>query len=344
MPNWRLCLLALALRPAPIAGMAWRGSAFLRHVRSPPTLAARGARARAHMAAGSAAITEDELIKRFVMQRSLQTVMFYMKTCRDGATAEWLERFLDLRGIDEYHGLDGLPNPWRETVESLLEQPPETIVLHSIPRNRAGSGNNPYLPPRVLTIDFDIVPQRIALRLLDCAGEVASEVQADLGRKDQENALIRKAYIAAQTDDEAAMRAGSYPTLAHEPEGTSKSAFRGGTYDLLKRLTTRQAVRRAIVALEKKPAAAGFLTRFFASNGTRFDGEHGYNVADDFLRALLSQMPAVSSSGAFIDPVGIADVILTEREAVAGRYREALATMPGDLQDLKRAFLEKGLR
>lgn len=287
---------------------------------------------------------DGEQIKRFVLQRSLQTVMFYMKTCRDTATADWLGRFLELPGLDEYHGLDGITTPWRETVAGLFAEPPTTITLQSIPRNRAGSGNNPYLPPKVLTMDFDISPQRIALRLLDCACEVARECESDLGRMSQENAQIRRESAAGQAGAaEALIRAGSFPTFSHESEGTSKSAFRGGTYDLLKRLATREAVLNTIGALDGRPGS-DWLARYYKANGAGFDGEQRYHVADEFLKALLAEMPSVSSAGALVDPRAVADAILDEREAAAERWRAQLAAVPADVQDLKREFLEKGLR
>ncbi|KAG8467863.1 hypothetical protein KFE25_006915 [Diacronema lutheri] len=299
---------------------------------------ARGARGTTRML--SALEDDGEQIKRFVLQRALQTVMFYMRTCRDTPTADWLERFLELPGLNEYHGLDGLREPWRMTVTRLFAEPPTSIVVQSIPRNRAGSGNNPYLPPKVLTMAFDIVPQRIALRVLDCTLEVAQECADDLGLMSQENDQIRRAYVAGSGS--ASIRASTYPTLAHEPEGTSKSAFRGGTYDLLKRLVTREAARGAIKALEPGPGAQ-WLARFYKANGAAFDGESRYHVGDDFLKALLAEMPAVSSGGV-VDPKAIADGILDQREAVAERLREQLASVPGDVQDIKRDFLEKGFR
>lgn len=314
----------------------------VQHAMQPPNVVPQRARPRAAAQMQASIVGDDERIKRFVLQRALQTIMFYMRTCRDTATADWLERFLELPGLDEYHGLDGLSKPWRETVTSLFAEPPTTIVVHSIPRNRAGSGNNPYLPPKVMTMDFDIVPQRIALRLLDCTAEIARECEGDLGRMSQENDQIRREYIVGK-EGEATIRAGSYPTLQHEAEGTSKSAFRGGTYDLLKRLATREAVFATVRALEPKPSAQ-WLARYYKAHGAGFDGEARYGVAEGFLKALLAEMPSVSSDGAMVDPKSVVDVILGEREAAAARWRQQLATVPADVQDLKREFLEKGLR
>ncbi|KAJ1634029.1 hypothetical protein T492DRAFT_976831 [Pavlovales sp. CCMP2436] len=194
-------------------------------------------------------------------------------------------------------------------------------------------------------MDFDIVPQRIALRLIDCATEVARECLEDLGRMRAENDQIRTTYLAAQSGGERELRAYSY-ALSHDPDGIAVSAFRGGTYDLLKRLATREAVRAALQRLDRdrQPKAVSWLARFHEFNGTRFDGEHGYNVADDFLRALLSQMPSVSSDGSFCDPSAIAEVVLSERERAASQWREQLATVPADMLELKRVYLSKGLR
>jgi hypothetical protein len=280
---------------------------------------------------------------RIATKRALQTVIFYMRTCRDSATANWLERFLDLNGIDEYHGLDGLRKPWRDVVTDLLDEPPTTIVLTSVPRNRSGSGNNPFLPPKVLTMDFEINPQRIALRLLECSAEVSRECLSDLGKMAQENEAIRRSY---QVRGNEKVRASTLPIVEIDVDsGDSKSAFRGGTYDLLKRLATREAVRATLAHYERErqAGAQAYLARFREAHGARLDGESAYNAHDDFLKALLAQMPSIGGAGP-VDPARIANALLDEREVAAARWVEVLATMPADLQDLKRDFLEKGLR
>lgn len=291
-------------------------------------------------------IDEDELIKRFVLQRSLQTLMFYLQTCRDTPTADWLERFLELPGIGQYHGLDGLAHPWRSYVHRLLEEPPTSITVESVARNRAGSKNNPYMKPKVLRMEFDIVPQRLAMRLLDCAADVAAEASSDLRRMSQENAEIRRAYDAIAAEGEDTRRKALYPTFAHEAEGTDKSAFRGGTYDLLKRLATREGVRRAMRALERDERSApsrAWLERFFRAHGSGFEGDGKYHVADEFLLEMLVQVPTVSLDGGMVDPCAVATAVLAEREAAAERWAVLLETVPEDHRELRSAFLERGL-
>lgn len=266
---------------------------------------------------------------------AIQTVLFYLEQCRDPPTAQWLERFCNLRGISRYHGTEGLSRPWRHVVDELLHEPPTTIVVESIARNRAGSKDNPFMPPKVLTMELDVVPRRLALRILDCARDVAAECGSDLGRMGQENAALMRILEDAAGQGIDRDKLTTYPTLAHEPEGTDKSAFRGGNYDLLLRLATKQALRESLASAAF--ADRRWLARFYRAHGAGFIGDSRYKVAETFLSAMLAAVPSVTSDGALIDPVALAVDIMARRASVAEFWAGELEDFGREVEQVKMA-------
>jgi len=290
------------------------------------------------------------VIKDFVLQRALQSLLFYLRTCHDEATALWLEEFLHVPGISNYQGFDALKRPWRAVVEHLLEAPPVTVSVRTMPKPRGGSPDNPHLAaPAGEYVDFVIEPTRIGMRLLDCLADVASEVQGDLRRMNQENWNVQKTYEDSRIFGAEAKKYGAevkkyiYPAVAHDPEGTSYSVFRGGTYDLLKRLATREGLRSALLALSTH-RSGDWLARFVRDHREACKkGPVPYGASEDFLLELLEQPPAVSKEGFLIDPDAICERVLVHREEHAARWSRLLEEMPEDIRKLRASHLDHGL-
>ena len=86
-------------------------------------------------------------IRNFLTQRAIQSFLFLLNSCRDGATVRWLEQKYEVRNLDSFHGtgafnLTKYPE-WDSILTDLLITPPDVIVV-STKAKRRGSKNNPY--------------------------------------------------------------------------------------------------------------------------------------------------------------------------------------------------------
>ena len=65
--------------------------------------------------------------KAFLTQRALQSFMFLMAECRDPHSGKWIEDFLGLQNLSQYHGtgafdIDRFPS-WELVLLEMMEQP-----------------------------------------------------------------------------------------------------------------------------------------------------------------------------------------------------------------------------
>ena len=65
--------------------------------------------------------------KAFLTQRSIQSFMFLMAECRDPHSGKWIEDFLGLQNLSQYHGtgafdIDRFPS-WELVLLEMMEQP-----------------------------------------------------------------------------------------------------------------------------------------------------------------------------------------------------------------------------
>lgn len=68
--------------------------------------------------------------KAFLTQRSIQSFMFLMAECRDPHSGKWIEDFLGLQNLSQYHGtgafdIDRFPS-WEMVLLEMMEQPKGT--------------------------------------------------------------------------------------------------------------------------------------------------------------------------------------------------------------------------
>lgn len=91
-------------------------------------------------------------IRNFLTQRSIQSFMDLLNSCRDPHTVRWLEDFGGWRNMVNYHGLGALNNTrfptWDTVLLELMEQPEDVLVVSAKRRGRGHGGwskNNPYL-------------------------------------------------------------------------------------------------------------------------------------------------------------------------------------------------------
>lgn len=299
------------------------------------------------------------LLNNFLTQRSLQTLIYYQQTNRDRVTASWLERFENHEGLARFHGTRGLKIAWDKYITRLMTADIEHIVV-SLKRRGNGLGgwskNNPYLPARYYNYTVDIFPRDLGERLLELRAALAEEWRRDLKdvrivQKSQD--LSRRAIAVNGTD--ADVKRLEMPSLegydAAIGAGDS-TAFRGGNFDLLVRLSAHQAVLRTLAALDGSgtPQArytSDFLHIFFDEHGKGFDGDAPYHVAEHFLAKLVDQPPRVlapqkrsEARPILLDPIGIAESIMSEQATIVALWRDLLLDIPADNALVRRQALE----
>lgn len=300
------------------------------------------------------------LLNNFLTQRSLQTLIYYQQTNRDSVTANWLERFEGHEGLARFHGTRGLKLAWDEYVTRLMTADIEHIVV-SLKRRGNGMGgwskSNPYLPARYFNYTVDVFPRELGERLLQLRAALADEWIQDLSDVDIVHSaqdLSRRARAVNGTDADAIRLA--MPVLeGHDAAiGSGEStAFRGGNFDLLVRLSAHQAVLRILAALSQTTTSQAAYTRdylraFYDEYGRAFDGDGPYHVAENFLTTLVKQPPRVlaephkspNARPLLLDPIGIADAIMADQAAIVKLWRDLLRDVPSDNAQARRQALE----
>jgi len=292
----------------------------------------------------------NKVIERFLVQRAVQTQIYYLEQARDCPSANFIAEFMDHAGIDTFHGFDGLRVEPEEYIGHLLSSPPTTVqvrVSYGAVSWR-GSPGNPYLnkEPKQQYEDFTIYPDRIGKAVLKIRDQIAREVREDLNR------------IAAEDDDLWVKRRVAVseraPFAPPPPLDTScfpdSTPTRRDTYDLLKKLTLHVSVKQTLrdMSLERTgddllPQHL-WLEQVFAQSGF-LAGDQGIGAADQFLECVLDKDIKLLSAGdgeqpVIIDPHSIVNQILDCRKLITSHYRDHLA---GEREDDHDYYIRKQL-
>lgn len=289
-------------------------------------------------------------IKNFLTQRALQTVLFQLADLgRDEITANWIESWEGHEGVRMYHGLSGLRLHWREYLSKLTQAPPETVVVEFKRRGNGGVGggskDNPYLQDHVYEYKEEIVPQKLANKIMRLREEIATEWEEDLQLLIRENEeMWRSFFEKVREKGQDAQAHLQMPAFEHDVTGNCGTNYRGGNYDLLKRMATRQAIRELLAAGDNK-VECELLDRIFRVHGANFEGDAGYHVDMTFLEDLLGRSPSfvrdpTSEEMALVSPLSIAEKILERRVEIANRWTEPLRETAADHADILRSAFE----
>jgi hypothetical protein len=123
-------------------------------------------------------------------------------------------------------------------------------------------------------------------------------------------------------------------------DGRSSSSFRKGNFDLLGLLATQESIHRVLRKYREEASSSGelevsfeWLKQFYIARvSSHFDGNQEYGRADDFLEELLISPPSVKMSNGklmgFIDPMRMADDIISTRTQVAQDWKDAIVDVP----------------
>jgi hypothetical protein len=286
------------------------------------------------------------------MQRAVQTCCCTYRTCRDPPTAQWLS---DVSGVPEMlHSIDGLAS-WKPWLLELLASPSVEIEVESVlKRHRGISANNPYLQPTAMTYTYTISPPEVAGRVIQTALELAVEWAEDLGVLEAETEALWRERRAIVLDNDEEIKT-TLPAFSIDQDGGDDSPFRGGTYDLLQALATRQATKAALASLgasSQKAASFELLKAHWEAHQELFAGDMGKHVGEDYLHKLLELPVTMRSAGkgprgldseeatlSVVDPRAICAELLEWRLLVGAAWIERLASLPEELLDVKREHL-----
>jgi len=309
--------------------------------------------------------TLKRLIKNFVTQRALQTLVFYYETLAQGTLAEYLERFNGHDGISRYHGFHGLKSNWDEYVRLLLNDEPFDVVVKK-PARRQGTKGNPYIKQKYFSYTEHIQPSKIARKLLEVRASVAAELSSDLTLVARENDELELHYRDALvgSDHESEGHAATLSALCdHDPAFNANTPLRGGTCDLVLRMATWCGTKR-VCERESNRRERDYLNSFLQSQGRWFldDAVPKYNVGKSFLRELMDEAPVLHAEQgqeklgaekasrrsanklAAVVPLDLAHRIMQARSDIAARWKEILEQdTDSDHLDLQQEFLKQSL-
>jgi len=139
---------------------------------------------------------EDLDVLDLIMQRAVQTKLYYLADLRDEPTGKWLKDFLGHEHLDakgDFTSLGGLNVGWLSYLEQLYRAEPQTVVIElAPPRLSAQQQRNPFLarpPGRSYTETID--PARVAASLavtVECVSREWVEALKELEQEDTDRA------------------------------------------------------------------------------------------------------------------------------------------------------------
>ena len=287
---------------------------------------------------------------------------------RDQITADWLEGWRGHEGIKHYHGLSGLHMGGRALIAELLRTPNEEVVVEFKRRGNGGHGGsperaaamgsagNPYLQDHVYEYKTKIEPRRLGDRLMRLRQEISDEWREDLELLGNENEEMWRSFFETVRENEDKLKDLQMPVYSHDPsDGPTGSTFRGGNYDLLRRLATYKAILHLKDvymrgnAMEK--AKGNFLDKMLTVHGGAFVGDGPYHVDKTFFGVLLESAPYMvrsdladgHTSMVLLSPISVVEDICHIRQSIAEAWRTELECVSDDHLDLQRELLQQSL-
>ncbi|CAB9524729.1 expressed unknown protein (Partial), partial [Seminavis robusta] len=210
-------------------------------------------------------------VKSFLTQRAIQSFMFLLEECRDPHSGKWIEDFLGLANLGNYHGTGAFDidrfASWEMVLFEMMERPKDKIIVSAKRRGRGHGGwskHNPYLEERWVEFPIAIDPANLAQRILSVRGQIANEFIQDLDIVICTNDQILDSYFENIRYDE---RHSSLTAGAARPEELAStfdritsiilsrnmenqvqvsSPFRKGNFDLLYNLCTQASIHELL--------------------------------------------------------------------------------------------------
>lgn len=321
---------------------------------------------------GGGGMTHEEVVahnnarlcpKLLLTQCALQSFIYVLEECRDPHSGKWIEDFLGLQNLGNYHGTGALNvtryPTWDSVLYDMMQQPNEKMIVSAKRRGRGHGGwskNNPYLQERWVEFRIDIRPATLVQRLLPVREQLAREFESDLDIVRAVDETIMSSYFsrlrgygaAAANPSGAAFDRISVGMLSNftQTEGGS-SPYRRGNFDLLYSLCTQASAHRLLRGLQEQASSSSsspedgvayrWFRKFYAERAPEhFDGDQAFGRADDFVDALLSTPPSLveasdgSGSVGLTDPLRMAESIIGIRSDVAREWKALMGEVRAD--------------
>ena len=233
-----------------------------------------------------------------------------------------------------YHGLGGINTTrfptWNSFFEQLLQ---EETVSYRVESTRS----------HVPSYDIEINPASLCRRLLSVREQIAREFATDLDAIIEMSETMTNRYSDGKLE-----KPNLFFLESSVHEDYTPSPLRKGNFDLLLTLTTQEAVHRILNSECPGPgkATVAFLYDFYLQRiETHFTGSNWYGRAEDFLEQLLQTPPSsiqIQDDGvSLIDPMHLAELILTQREHVAEEWLELALDVGQSHTEIRRLELNR---
>lgn len=256
-----------------------------------------------------------------------------------------------------YHGLGAMNTTrfptWESYFLELLQEKKEVWTVQS---------TKAHIP----TYELEINPPSLCGRMISVREQLAKEWAKDLGVIASMSRRVMESYFETlrqqseggqATDGAVHIERQAIQDLLFlewspdEGSDLAPSPLRQGNFDLLVLMTTQEAIHRVLNQKERfdapsDAASCHFLETFYSERlATHFIGGQRYGRSDDFLDELLSTPPSMirldSERSAFIDPMRVTEMILTERESVALEWQAISRGSPDEHFGIRRMMLNK---
>ncbi|KAL7534419.1 hypothetical protein ACHAWF_004830 [Thalassiosira exigua] len=294
--------------------------------------------------------------KLLLTQRAIQSFIYLLEECRDPHSGKWIEDFLGLRNMGNYHGTGAINvtkyPTWDAVLYDMMRHPNDKMIVSAKRRGRGHGGwskNNPYLQERWVEFKIDIRPATLVQRLLPVREQLAAEFAQNLDIVRIVDESIMGSYFDKLRGEDgpstrspgAAFDRTSADVLANftdYQEGSSSPLFRGN-FDLLYSLCTQAATHRLLRDLRshsENDITYRWFRRFYAENApSHFDGDQPFGRADDFLDSLLRSPPSLvepsdGGRGGLTDPLWIAEKIIAARSEIATEWKDVMGEIKQD--------------
>lgn len=268
--------------------------------------------------------------------------MFCARVLRDETTVNWLEDFLDHNGLDDLHACDALRCSSDEYLTRLLKEPPIVLEIKKPIPGRTNN-KNPYIQRRYFTYDVEIIPRKLALRVLEARRQIAEELTSDIPSLARESSRQLELYRQRVVGDDPASMTAS---LLNLPSYSVKSGspFRSANFDLVKNYTLYLGIGAVVKQLFNSGTSEGdadWMAEFFMTHGRELIQPHRgvWGRADEVVEKLLMTAPSVRG-GALFDPALLTERVLEMRGKCAEVWISAMREAEADQTELIGRVLE----
>jgi hypothetical protein len=214
---------------------------------------------------------------------------FHLNIASPQINTQWIEDFLGMQNLGNYHG-NGAFNTtkyptWDSVLYDMMNQPNTHVTVSAKRRGRGHGGwskNNPFLEERYVEFKIDVRPASLVQRLLSVRGQLASEFERDLDIITMVDDRIMNSYFdklrtssssssekqgkdqrasgadAASSSSSTRPKSSAFDRISidiltnfTEAQETCSSPFRRGNFDLLYSLSTHASAHRLLRELHQ---------------------------------------------------------------------------------------------